>query len=289
MSGHLLRRPQRGFTLVEAIAVIVIMGILGSFIMTFIQVPVLAYVSTAERAAASDMADNAMRRLARDLRLALPNSVRVNPANTYIEYIETKTGLRYLAEDDVGAAPGAPYLNWNDVDALQLTVVGGVPGGRHAPVVGDSVVVYNLGPDQKPGDAYDCSNTPVQCNRAAITALAATSITMGSNPFALQASAGTPLMSPGKRMHVVTSPVTYGCTNRQLIRYWNYGFNPAQQAPPAGALTAVLADNVESCVFNYTSLANQRSGMIGITLTFTPQAGGAPMTLLHQIHVDNTP
>jgi MSHA biogenesis protein MshO len=285
MSAHVLRRPQRGFTLVEAIAVIVIMGILGSFIATFIQVPVLAYMNTAGRAAASDMADNTMRRLARDLRLALPNSVRVDGA--FIEYIETKGGLRYLAEDDVGAAPGAPYLNWNDASALEFTVVGGVPTDRHAPVVTDSVVVYNLGPEQKPGDAYDC-DPPVRCNRAAIAALSATTITMATNPFALQPSGGTTLMSPGKRFHIVTSPVTYGCTNRQLIRYWNYPFNRDQQAPPAGALTAVLADNVESCVFSYTSLASQRSGMIGITLTFTPQ-DGAPMTLLHQIHVDNTP
>lgn len=284
MNAHTLRRPQRGFTLVEAIAVIVIMGILGSLILTFIEVPVRAYLNTANRAAASDLADNAMRRLARDLRLALPNSVRVNGA--YIEYIETKGGLRYLADDDIGATPGSLYLNWSDATAHEFTVVGGVPGGRHAPVASDSVVVYNLGPGQKPGDAYDCDDTPVQCNRAAITELTATSITMGSNPFAVQATA---LMSPGKRFHVVTSPVTYGCTNRQLIRYWDYSFNKDQVAPPVGGLKAILADNVESCVFTYDSLANQRSGMIGITLTFTAQDGSAPMTLLHQIHVDNTP
>lgn len=286
MSARIDRRRQRGFTLVEAIAVIVIMGILGGFIMMFIQAPVRAYLDTTARAAASDLADNSMRRLARDLRLALPNSVRVSGG--YIEYIDTKAGLRYLAEDDVGAAPTDSYLNWNDIDARQFTVVGGVPSGRHAPVLTDSVVVYNLGPDQEPGNAYNCV-PPVPCNRAAISALSATTITMASNPFAAQQSVGIALMSPGKRFHVVSSPVTYGCTGGRLIRYWNYGFNAVQQAPPAGGLTAVLADNVDSCVFNYTSLASQRSGMIGITLTFRAQDGSAPMTLLHQVHVDNTP
>lgn len=279
------RNRQRGFTLLEAIAVIVIMGLIGSFIAAFIKVPVNAYLAAASRAEASDLADHAMRRLARDLRLALPNSVRVSGGN-YIEYIDTKAGLRYLAEDDVGIAPPAPYLSWNSA-ALTFTVVGGVPAGRHAPVVGDSVVVYNLGEGQEPGNAYDCISS--LCNRAAITALSSATITMGSNPFFQQAGAGTPLMSPGKRFHVVTSPVSYGCSGGRLIRYWNYGFAMTQPVPPVGGQQAVLADNIVSCSFTYTSLASQRSGVIGITLQFAPQDGSNPMTLLHQISVDNTP
>jgi MSHA biogenesis protein MshO len=283
MSGPTMQRRQCGFTLIEAIAVIVITGVIGTFIAAFLKVPVNAYLASVGRAAASDLADNTMRRLARDLRLALPNSVRVS--GNYIEYIDTKAGLRYLAEDDVGIAPPAPYLSWNSA-ALSFTVVGGVPTGRHAPVVGDSVVVYNLGKDQQPGDAYDCSGV---CNRAAITALSGATITMASNPFFAQASAGTPLMSPGKRFHVVTTPVSYGCTGGRLIRYWNYGFQATQSAPPVGGQQAVLADNIASCSFSYTQ-ASQRSGVIGITLRFTPQDGSNnPMTLLHQISVDNTP
>ena len=274
---------QRGFTLLEALAVIVITGVVGSFMAAFFKMPVRAYLVAASRAEASDLADNTMRRLARDLRLALPNSVRVS--GNYIEYIDTKVGLRYLAEDDIGIPAPAPYLSWNSA-ALTFTVVGGVPGGRHAPVVGDSVVVYNLGQDQQPGDAYNCS---VVCNRAAITALGSATITMASNPFFLQSGAGTALMSPGKRFHVVTSPVSYGCSGGRLIRYANYGFEPNQPVPPAGGQQAILADNVARCSFTYTSLASQRSGIVGITLQFTPQDGSGPMTLLHQVGVDNTP
>ncbi len=133
-----LQRRQRGFTLLEAIAVIVITGVIGTFIAGFLKVPVNTYLNAVARAEASDLADNSMRRLARDLRLALPNSVRVGGGGTYVEYIDTKAGLRYLAEDDVGIAPPAPYLSWNSA-ATTFTVVGGVPSGRHAPVVGDSV------------------------------------------------------------------------------------------------------------------------------------------------------
>jgi MSHA biogenesis protein MshO len=296
----IMRRRQSGFTMVEAIAVIVITGIVGAFITVFIQIPIRTYLTTVSRAEATDLADNSMRRLTRDLRLALPNSVRVGGAsNNYIEYLDTKVGLRYLAEDDVDSVGGGTYLSWNNPAATTFSVVGGVPGGRHAPVVGDSVVVYNLGPGQEPGNAYDCSSPGFNCNRAAITALTASTITMSGNPFYYQAEAGTPLMSPGKRFHVISGPVSYGCDSatRRLMRYWGYPIAAAQSAPPfplnappVGARSAILADNVESCSFSYTSLANQRSGLIGITLRFLPQDGSTtPTTLVHQIHVNSTP
>jgi MSHA biogenesis protein MshO len=289
MTVRLPSRRQRGFTIVEAIAVIVITGIVGTFVTVFIQMPVRNYLTTVARAEATDLADNTMRRLTRDLRLALPNSIRVS--GNYIEYIETKTGIRYLAEDDVDTPVGGIYLSWNSA-ATKFTVVGGVPAGRHAPVVGDSVVVYNLGNGQEPGDAYKCAAPGFNCNRAAITALDATTITMAGNPFYAQTQAGTPLMSPGKRMHVVSGAVTYGCdpATRRLMRYWGYGIPFNQVAPPVSGSRAILAENVDSCVFSYTSLASQRSGLIGITLRFTPQDGTTvPITLVHQIHVDSTP
>lgn len=282
MTLRRLRRLQRGFTLIEAIAVMIITGIVGGFVVVFIQIPVRTYLNSVGRAEATDLADNTMRRLTRDLRLALPNSVRVDATNSYIEYIETKGGLRYLAEDDIDLPGGGSYLNWNDADAKTFTVPGGVPGGRHAPVVGDAIVVYNLGPDQAPGDAYSC------CNRAAIASMTATTITLANNPFALQVP---PLMSPGKRFNVVSGPVTYGCdaATKRLIRYSNYAYASPQVAPPVGATLAILADQVESCRFTYFGLASQRSAMIGITLNFSPQDGSNQISLLHQIHVDNTP
>ena len=292
MNAHLRqRRRQRGFTIIEAIVVMVIIGLIGSFIAVFVTVPVRSYVNAVARAEASDLADNAMRRLTRELRLALPNSVRVNAAGTHIEFIETKAGLRYLAEDDLNT-PGGVHLDWNVAAATTFTVVGGIPGGRLAPVAGqDFIVVYNLGDGQEPGNAYDCS---ANCNRALISSInsAASTITLATNPFAAQTVAGVALMSPGKRFQVVTSAVSYGCDSvtGRLTRYWNYGFPVGQASPPGSGNRAILADNVSSCTFSYTNMANQRSGLIGVSLTFRVRDEGAtPLTLLHQIHVDNSP
>lgn len=289
----ILPTPSRagGFTIVEAVAVIVIVGIIGAVVAVFIQGPVRGYVNTAARAEASDLADNAMRRLARDMRLALPNSVRVDAGGTSIEYIEAKAGMRYLSEDDVNTPGGTP-LNWADTAATTFSVVGAIPAGRNAPVPGqDSVVIYNLGEGQEPGNAYDCSLT---CNRALIQSLdaGAPTMTLAANPFAAQAATGVTLRSPGKRFHVVSSPVTYSCNlaTGRLTKYWNYGFQAVQPTPPAGGSSAILAENLESCSFSYANMATQRSGLIGIKLTFKVRdESSAALTLVHQIHVDNSP
>ena len=73
----MMRRTKEGFTLVEMIMVIVITGIIGGMVAVFLKAPVQQYMDVARRADMTDIADTALRRVARDLRLALPNSVRV--------------------------------------------------------------------------------------------------------------------------------------------------------------------------------------------------------------------
>jgi MSHA biogenesis protein MshO len=59
------------------ILVIVITGIIGGIVAVFLRLPVQGYVDSARRAEMTDIADTALRRISRDLRIALPNSVRV--------------------------------------------------------------------------------------------------------------------------------------------------------------------------------------------------------------------
>ena len=92
---------QQGFTLVEAVMVIAITGIIAAVVATFIRAPVQGSFDSARRAELTDVADTAVRRISRDLRLALPNSVRVQlvAGVYYLEFLQTSDGGRYRSEE----------------------------------------------------------------------------------------------------------------------------------------------------------------------------------------------
>jgi MSHA biogenesis protein MshO len=262
-----------GFTLAELVAVMVITGIIASAVAVFIQKPVQSYFDSARRAELVDVADTAIRRITRDLRLALPNSVRVDPTGKYLEFLITSGGGRYRAEVD--SAGGQDTLDLTAADP-SFDVIGPMP----AAAVGNYVVVYNLG--IAGADAYAGSN------RATISALTATNITL-SPAFLF------PFDSPGKRFQVVQYAVTYGCIpdpaspgNYLVQRYWNYGFNVAQSTTIVTANTARIAGDVSSCSFVYNpSVVAQRAGLIIIALQLTKSQ--ETIALIGQAHVSNVP
>jgi MSHA biogenesis protein MshO len=281
---------QRGFTLVEMVIVIIITSIIAATVAVFLRLPVQGYVDSVGRAELADVADTAVRRMTRDLRLALPNSIRVTSSGGtfFLELLLTRTGGRYLTEDDGGGS--GDILDFNKVSDVSFTVVGTMPiAGSAEGIVapGDQLVIYNLG--LSPADAYNCAG---QCNRAGIASVSGNTITLQSNPFAQQ----TPQMrSPGNRFQVVSTPVTYACNSATgtLTRYSGYTIQASQPvseaAAPLSGNGALLASGVTNCSFSYdASLTNVRTGLVGVTLTLQGTNTGA-VTLFHQVHVDNTP
>lgn len=271
-------RSQHGVTLVEMIVAITILAIVGAMAAVFMRRPVQGYVDAANRAELTDKADIALRRIARDLRLALPNSVRLagTPGGTqYLEFLMTSGGGRYRAELDTTAIPAAPQ-NVLDFDTADTTfeVIGPMPTAA----VGNHVVVYNLFSTGTSANAYAGDN------RAQISSLAGNIITITATQF--------PFPSPSARFQVVTGPVTYECnpTAGQVRRYAGYGIQAAQPTPPAVA-AALLVDGVAACSFSYDNAAITatllRTGVVSMNLNLS-QAGES-VSLLQQVHVDNVP
>lgn len=288
--------PQnQGFTLVEAIIVIVVTAILVGIVTMFMRLPFFAYVDTAARAELVDAADTSLRRIARDVRLSLPNSVRLSADGRYLELLLTKTGGRYLQDDD-GLAGNPlqfdmPTLNCVSTPAdpaCSFSVVGNMPQAPQNIAVNDKIVVYNLGLGA--ADAYSGGNL------ANVRQVNGNLISLSTNPFALQSPA---MRSPTRRFQVVSTPVTYHCDPLDapggkglLQRYAGYPISALQMTPPTGSglQTSLLADGVQSCKFEYSSVANLHTGLVGLQLSLKRSGKDAGVvTLYHQVHVDNTP
>jgi len=265
----------RGFTLVEMVVVIAITGILAAAVAVFIRRPVEAYVDVARRAELTDIADTALRRITRDLRKALPNSVRISTVGnvTYLEYLHTSGGGRYRASPDSTGA--GDTLDFATADST-FDVIGTMP----PLAAGNSIVIYNLSPTGSTANAYGGDN------RGAYASNTATTIT-------LSPAKKFPYESPGKRFQVVEEAVTYACDPLpagagELRRYWNYGIVDPQPTPPTGSSSALLATNITGCGFTYAAGgATARTGVLALNLEVAQ--GGETVRLFQQAHVNNIP
>lgn len=306
--------PVGGFTLIEMIVVIVVTGIIAGMVAVFIKGPVDSYFDMARRAELTDVADTAARRIAREIRLALPNTLR-NPADgsdQCIEFMPTKSGGRYRAEQ---AAPGTPScagpapcgdtLDFTkDVtpydDKFDMLGINSTMPPEQRIVAGDVVVVYN---DGTTGNAYLGTNA-IKVSALAepggtpnTTAISFVDDVVAANaPFKRKQFPGA---SPASRFQVLPATehvVSFACSAGMLFRYsrtlaatWAQPASCA--AMTAGATPAILASQVSACSILYqppgSGSGAGRYGIVSISLAAS--RSGETVSLYHQVHVDNTP
>jgi len=288
-------KRQRGFTLVELVMVIVIMGVIGGIVAVFMKSPIDAYFASARRAALTDTADTTVRRIARDIQKALPNSINTSGDKLCVEFIPTKTGGRYRADD---TAAGLSFTLPDDTSFNMLgsnsTFAGNLLPADQQISNGDVIVVYNLGITG--ADAYAQVNTATVNGTptVAIVSPPETLITViSSQP---STSPTFPLASGSNRFQVIPANekvVAYVCSNNNLYRV--VGTTLAHICPstvtatnPSVTGVPILARGV-NCNFNYSGSDLQRNALVSMVLTATDSASNETVSLQHEVHVSNIP
>jgi MSHA biogenesis protein MshO len=283
-------RRQCGFTLIELVVTLVISAIVVSFVSMFIGGPVRGFTDQARRVRLVDAAQSALQRMGRDVRRALPNSVRTTTSVGIValEMLSTVDGGRYRAQPPGTAAQILDFAAADgSFDVLgpftQLTKPWS--STKHY------LAVYNVG---VPGaDAYELANVVTPAGTTiAIDADAST----GEDRVTVTPAFRFAYPSPTQRVFLLDGPVTYLCDTiaGTLLRYSGYSIDRNQanrdsagELIGAGASQSLMANQISSCAFTYTAGTSERAGLVTLQIAVSSQ--GETVSLLQQIHVDNVP
>lgn len=285
-----MRGRDRGFTLVELVVSLAVGAVVVSFAAVFVTAPVQGFNDQARRVRLVESADSALERIGRDVRRALPNSIRVAGSGplSALELLGTVDGARY--RDD---APGSPdqQLDLATADG-SFNVIG--PFTRVAKPFSSSshhLAIYNVG--IAGADAYELAN---------VMTPAGTSIAIAADAFPGEdrVTVSPPFRfafgSPTQRVYLVDGAVSYVCdaVAGTLTRYTGYTIaadhslrDSAAELVAAGASASLVAGRVTACSFGYAPGTAARAGLVTVRLAVGE--AGETISLLHQAHVDNVP
>ncbi|HYC42834.1 MAG TPA: type II secretion system protein [Noviherbaspirillum sp.] len=292
-------RKYEGFNLVELVIVIAITGVIAAASVVFFKPAIDAYFDSSRRAELTDFADTALRRIARDVRSAVPNSIR-SPNNQCFELVPTSAGGRFRTDPDTVNDSGPNCVPGPGCSApLDLTqpatVFDVLSPLSSVPAVSDWVVIGN----QNTNDVYAASSP----TRARITAVATPNVNFGTQRITIT-STQFPAGYDGGRFTIVPnnggSPaIVYVCSNPgttsngdgtgtvfRVARAFDATYPTACPDTTGGA---VVVTRVSRCNFVYTPNQGetQQSGFVWMELELAEK--GESISLSFGAHVDNVP
>jgi MSHA biogenesis protein MshO len=253
---------QSGFTLVELVTVIVILGILAIGMSNFLQFGSRIFAEASARDELVSSARFAVERLNRELRHAVPNSVKTdNASGNCLSFYPTIASTIYI---DLPVSPEA------DSDEIAI-----IPFDDSEIALADNVIVYPLSEsDFEPSidSKYheftlplDKTNTPWVLNLA--------------NPVSFASD------SPTQRLFFIGKSVSYCVIGTQLIRSSNGN-------------SSLMADDIINyydtnniAAFKVTDASQTRNATIQVRLMFGVNGAesGEDVTFNNEIQVPNVP
>jgi len=271
----------QGFTLLELIIVIIILGVMSVGISGFISLTTQTYLNVSERDELLSSARFAVERLNREVRNSVPNSVRVTNDSTRqcLEFVPIVASTTYI---DIPVPPDLA------TDVLSVVPFQGEDSNDYQcpGFCLDAVTVYPL-------DSTDIYANQFDGVGKVFGLKTVTQITANEWNLTMDRSSGVLFDddSPTQRLYVIRRPVSYCVKDNTIVRYDNYGYAVNQSLNPI-APKVLMAENIATInqsdlPFTLLPATLQRNSMLQVNIHF--QRTGEDIVFNNDIHIHNTP
>ncbi|MDX5299244.1 MAG: type II secretion system GspH family protein [Gammaproteobacteria bacterium] len=262
-------RPVRGFTLIELVMVIVLTGIVAVISAQFIVFSTEGAQDTARRGRLASTAAVVSEWLSRDIRAALPGSVRVSSDGRCLEFIPVLAGGIYL---DLPLTEAA--------DRFRAIALG-------PEAVSGRIAVYPLG-----------GSNPYALDDPGPISTRVGSVPGGSDEVTVTLGGMHRFdrASPERRFFVVGTPIAWCQGGRYLYRYRAYGFVESMgslsgtlptSAPDREVVAMPLA--IDSLRFDAIPPTLTRNGLVTFSLRLEDPESGESLDVQQEVQIRNVP
>jgi MSHA biogenesis protein MshO len=267
-----------GFTLLELIVVIIILGVMSVGIAGFIKLTTQTYLNVTERDALLSNTRFVVERLNREIRNAVPNSLRVRNISAMhcLEFVAIEASTTYI---DIPVAPETARATFT---AIPFNDSNDNPYQCNS--CGDQVIVYPLSPNEVYDNHNDLSGKVFNIGSFSSAAL---------NEWAIPISNGAVVFnddSPTERLFIANQQISYCMFGQRIYRYSN-DIGGIQAFPPqtnAALMAEYLAPiDINNLPFILVPATLTRNAMVKVNLHFTRD--NEDYVFNHDIHINNIP
>ncbi|RSM32900.1 PilW family protein [Aeromonas salmonicida] len=272
----------RGFTLVELVMVILLLGIMATFTSQFIGIGSQIYGDASSREQLMSDARFAMERLNREVRDAVPGSERIETtdgvwvdAGPCLSFWPISTSSRYIT---LNRAISGSSATLELVMATPASAANPLNLDANAVTEGDLMIVFPV-PDKNAGSlTAGCDYG--RCVAQVVDVLAPVSGAQTIHYASANSPAG---LSPGSRVYFAREQVRYCAQGGALYRATSV-LSGASSTMPLGTL---MAESLRTGSFYRETPAFNAEGEFGMRFVF--ERKGESVTFNHKIEVFNVP
>jgi len=262
-----MKRSDGGFTLIELVLVILVLAIVSTGVTKFITYGVNIYQDTAGRDKQISDSRFVIERITREVRNALPNSVRVTADGKCVEFIPILASSSYV---DIPVLP--------DIASDTVTLVKSDEGGNSASA---KLVVYPL------------TQSDVYVNGSSLTGKVFDIASYGSvtdNVYTVTLDNAVLFNeeSPTERYFIVKDSVAYCQGSGDTIkRYQGHTLTATQSSSPSGTGILMAERQTNGAPFSILSATLLRNAIVQIDFTF--RYSDEDLRLINEVHIANVP